>query len=155
MGSSGSDPYETIARLESEVADLRERLAAALRDRPSKDDVKRERAIAVGLRFDVMYRDKFACTYCGAKGNRKSLRVDHVTPVSKGGKSTLANLTTACQDCNAGKSDKVIDADTVVVVRPKRAVTQVPIRDPGPPLSIEESKVAADAILAMLSGGKQ
>ena len=31
--------------------------------------------------------------------------MDHVLPVSKGGKSVWENCTTACGPCNAGKSD--------------------------------------------------
>jgi len=33
------------------------------------------------------------------------LEVDHVVPVSKGGKNDMANLITACFDCNRGKSN--------------------------------------------------
>jgi 5-methylcytosine-specific restriction endonuclease McrA len=31
------------------------------------------------------------------------LHVDHVTPWSKGGETTLANLQTLCNKCNLGK----------------------------------------------------
>ncbi len=56
------------------------------------------------LRFEVFRRDNFACTYCGAKGDGIALHADHVVPRAKGGPDTLDNLTTACQQCNAGKS---------------------------------------------------
>ncbi|MBR2352886.1 MAG: HNH endonuclease, partial [Clostridia bacterium] len=34
------------------------------------------------------------------------LEVDHIIPVSKGGKSTLDNLQTLCERCNRGKGTK-------------------------------------------------
>ena len=46
----------------------------------------------------------FACAYCGAKGLR--LSIEHVVPVSRGGKTTASNIVPACMPCNARKSDK-------------------------------------------------
>ena len=37
------------------------------------------------------------------------LHVDHIKPVSKGGKTELSNLRTLCERCNLGKSDKFED----------------------------------------------
>jgi 5-methylcytosine-specific restriction endonuclease McrA len=34
------------------------------------------------------------------------LEVDHIKPISKGGKTVLNNLQTLCMDCNRGKSNK-------------------------------------------------
>ncbi|MBP3922045.1 MAG: topoisomerase DNA-binding C4 zinc finger domain-containing protein [Ruminiclostridium sp.] len=33
--------------------------------------------------------------------------MDHIVPVSKGGKSIPSNLRTLCERCNIGKSDKI------------------------------------------------
>lgn len=52
------------------------------------------------LRRQVFERDDWKCTYCGS---RADLQCDHVTPFSKGGLSTLDNLTTACAACNNAK----------------------------------------------------
>jgi CRISPR/Cas system Type II protein with McrA/HNH and RuvC-like nuclease domain len=62
------------------------------------------------LRFEVFKRDKFTCKYCGRviKDGIK-LEVDHIIPVSKGGKSNMDNLVTACKDCNRGKSDNLLN----------------------------------------------
>ena len=59
------------------------------------------------LRYDVIKRDGFKCKKCGisAKDGAK-LHVDHIIPVSKGGKTTISNLQTLCDRCNLGKSDK-------------------------------------------------
>lgn len=69
---------------------------------------KRERRYLTDkMRYDVLKRDNFKCKKCGitAKDGAK-LHVDHVIPVSKGGKTTLSNLQTLCDRCNLGKSDK-------------------------------------------------
>lgn len=53
---------------------------------------------------NVMVRDNFECAYCGVT---EGLTIDHVLPVSRGGKSTFENCVTACSECNAKKSDKM------------------------------------------------
>jgi len=71
--------------------------------------VKYQRSIlSDSLRYDVLKRDEFACQICGAsyKNDGVKLEVDHVIPVSKGGKTELENLQTLCERCNRGKSNK-------------------------------------------------
>lgn len=70
--------------------------------------VKKQRAIVSdSLRYDVMRRDGFRCCYCGATTNDGiKLEVDHIVPVSKGGKSEMENLQTLCERCNRGKGTK-------------------------------------------------
>jgi 5-methylcytosine-specific restriction endonuclease McrA len=58
-------------------------------------------------RINVYLRDNCKCQYCGKAIDRKDATLDHVLPVSKGGKSTWENCTTACGPCNASKSDQV------------------------------------------------
>lgn len=60
------------------------------------------------LRYDVMMRDGFKCVICGASAkDGAKLHVDHIIPISKGGKTELDNLRTLCDRCNLGKSDKI------------------------------------------------
>lgn len=69
---------------------------------------KRERKYLTDkMRYDVLKRDNFKCQKCGitVKDGAK-LHVDHIVPVSKGGKTTLSNLQTLCDRCNLGKSNK-------------------------------------------------
>lgn len=65
-------------------------------------------------RFEVFKRDSFTCQYCGKKAPDIVLEVDHIEPVSKGGTDDYLNLTTSCRDCNAGKSDRRLDDNSVV-----------------------------------------
>lgn len=112
---------------------------------PSAAEIRKQRTIALGLRFDVLNRDQFRCTYCGATGTSGTLRVDHIVPVSKGGKSTMANLTTACEPCNAGKADKALHEARAATMRAK-----------GNPGDVVASRAEAEAfvggILTMLEG---
>ena len=61
-----------------------------------------------GLRYKIMKRDGFRCVLCGRSANDGiKLHVDHVIPVSRGGKTEESNLRTLCEECNMGKGDKV------------------------------------------------
>lgn len=46
------------------------------------------------------------CLCCGTE---KSIHLDHVVPVKKGGKDELDNLQPLCRDCNSSKGIKIID----------------------------------------------
>ena len=37
------------------------------------------------------------------------LHVDHIVPVSRGGKSVISNLQTLCEDCNCGKGNRYLE----------------------------------------------
>ena len=56
-------------------------------------------------RSNIYLRDNGRCQYCGVKVAGKLATLDHVQPVSKGGKTTWENCTTACGPCNSSKSD--------------------------------------------------
>lgn len=71
-------------------------------------------ALGKKTRFEVFKRDKFTCQYCGSKAPDAVLHVDHLHPVAKGGGNDILNLVTACQECNAGKSARLIDDSSVV-----------------------------------------
>ena len=60
-------------------------------------------------KYSVFKRDKYTCQYCGAQPGRESVTVDHVTPKSRGGKTTWTNCVTSCEPCNATKADSTPD----------------------------------------------
>ena len=72
-----------------------------------------ERAkVTPSLRYKVFSRDHFRCQICGAsQEDGVTLHVDHIIPVSKGGKTEMSNLRTLCDMCNLGKGDKIEDED--------------------------------------------
>lgn len=59
-------------------------------------------------RWEILERDNFTCVYCGlsAPDDSALLHVDHIIPVSKGGKSYAKNLITSCKACNLEKSKR-------------------------------------------------
>lgn len=73
-----------------------------------KMQAKLERAkMNDSLRYEVLKRDGFRCTICGATAqDGVKLHVDHIFPVSKGGRTVMSNLRTLCDRCNLGKKDK-------------------------------------------------
>ena len=69
---------------------------------------EQRRLMKPGLRYDVFRRDGFRCQICGAsQASGATLHVDHIIPVSKGGKTELSNLRTLCDRCNIGKGAKL------------------------------------------------
>lgn len=78
-----------------------------------EETIKQERKIMNDyIRYNVLKRDNFSCQICGitAKDGAK-LQVDHIIPVSKGGKTVMSNLQTLCERCNIGKSNKIENDD--------------------------------------------
>lgn len=47
-----------------------------------------------------------ACAYCGATGD---MSLDHVVPVSRGGRHEIDNLLPACRSCNSSKGAKLLE----------------------------------------------
>lgn len=69
---------------------------------------QQRRLMTDSLRYDVMQRDGFRCQLCGATAaDGYKLHVDHIIPVSKGGKTEMRNLRTLCERCNMGKGAKI------------------------------------------------
>ena len=56
-------------------------------------------------KYNVMLRDNFECQYCGVLLDTKTATMDHVLPVSKGGRTTFENVVTSCGPCNTSKGD--------------------------------------------------
>lgn len=58
-------------------------------------------------KYNVFLRDLFRCQYCGERFTANQLTFDHVFPRSKGGKTSWANITSACHDCNERKDSRL------------------------------------------------
>lgn len=56
------------------------------------------------LRQEIFERDGYTCVICGST-EKESLEIDHIKPISKGGKTEPGNLQTLCHDCNARKGN--------------------------------------------------
>lgn len=63
------------------------------------------------LKEAIKMRDNYTCCECGNsiyKEPNLLLEVDHIIPISKGGKTEPDNLQTLCWKCNRAKSNKII-----------------------------------------------
>jgi hypothetical protein len=61
------------------------------------------------LRMDILRRDGFRCRMCGASGRDGiALHIDHIVPVSHGGRTVETNLQALCDACNTGKSNHFV-----------------------------------------------
>ena len=58
------------------------------------------------LRYRVLKKSKHRCELCGATKYDRPLDVDHIIPISKGGKSDESNLQVLCSKCNRSKGNK-------------------------------------------------
>ena len=74
-------------------------LSARKRTRCPLHDVRHSKK----LRFQVLKRDGFRCSYCGRRPPEVTLDVDHVQSWKDGGRTVMENLVAACTDCNIGK----------------------------------------------------
>ena len=64
----------------------------------------------------VLDRDKGICRYCGRRA--MTLHLDHVIPVIQGGRSTGANLVTACAECNRKKAGRTPEEADMTLLPP-------------------------------------
>lgn len=48
------------------------------------------------------------CSYCEAMVSGKDLHVDHIVPISRGGRHEVGNLCAACPSCNLSKASKLV-----------------------------------------------
>lgn len=60
------------------------------------------------LRKRIMIRDNYTCQMCGKyMPDEVGLHIDHIVPVSKGGKTIESNLQVLCSKCNGRKSNNL------------------------------------------------
>ncbi|MBC7661385.1 MAG: HNH endonuclease [Chitinophagaceae bacterium] len=68
--------------------------------------IARERQKAKELKKSRWWQNliqKTRCYYCQKPISRTEVTMDHVVPISRGGKSTAGNLVPACKSCNEQK----------------------------------------------------
>ncbi len=77
----------------------------------SEEEIRRERQKARELRASQWWkrrRSSGLCHYCGNKFSPRSLTMDHIVPIARGGKSTKGNVVPACRDCNTKKKHRLL-----------------------------------------------
>jgi 5-methylcytosine-specific restriction enzyme A len=72
----------------------------------SEEEIRREKNKARSLRNTHWWKNKIQkgiCHYCHGQVGREQLTMDHVVPLSRGGKSKKGNIVPACKECNNKK----------------------------------------------------
>lgn len=70
-----------------------------------KDFIKAKTVVRFS-KSNVYLRDQYYCCYCSAPVTKSQATMDHVLPISKGGKTNWENIVTACGSCNSRKGNK-------------------------------------------------
>lgn len=66
------------------------------------------RLVTQKLREEIMERDAYTCQLCGkVMLDKVGLQIDHIIPISKGGKTVPSNLRVLCSKCNGSKGSKI------------------------------------------------
>ena len=62
----------------------------------------------VGLsKYRLFTRDHHLCAYCGSQFPESELTVEHILPVSRGGRHEWTNVVSACRSCNTRKGSRL------------------------------------------------
>lgn len=108
ISPAGRSRHEsTIVLNSSTIKELSEEISGSIN---KKGHAKLQRSIMTNdLREAIKKRDNYTCCECGNSVYKEPnllLEVDHIIPVSKGGKTEASNLQTLCWRCNRSKGDK-------------------------------------------------
>ena len=60
-------------------------------------------------RKKLFMRDRYKCGYCGCLLTNENRTIDHVIPISHGGKTTYKNTVACCFPCNSTKGNKTYE----------------------------------------------
>ena len=105
-------PLEAVVIAVEAIEAVEAKYRAAEEERLSKirERTRRYRAndalIPDEMRLSVVQRDGYQCVYCG--DDVEVPHIDHVTPASRGGRTTIDNLAVSCGACNSSKRDKLV-----------------------------------------------
>lgn len=85
------------------------------------------------LRKQIIARDNGICQICKKVCAHYEIEIDHIQPISKGGKTTPSNLQVLCSKCNRKKSNKWLEdiASTITTAKPKAPIRgETKVEDP-------------------------
>jgi 5-methylcytosine-specific restriction enzyme A len=71
-----------------------------------EQEIRKEKAKAQELKRSTWWLNRIqtgVCHYCSREVGRTNLTMDHIVPLSRGGKSKKGNIVPACKECNNRK----------------------------------------------------
>lgn len=94
--------------MNDEPDDMPEDDGALIEDSFRADEafIRREKAKAQELRRSQWWKNRCGtgvCHYCGRHFRPSELTMDHLVPISRGGRSTRGNVVPCCKECNTSK----------------------------------------------------
>lgn len=90
-----------------------------------------------GLKEELMRRQKNTCVYCGNRRTARTLDIDHIVPVVRGGSNDKSNLQVICSPCNQRKG---LQTDEEFRARYSRLVPKRRLTPPRRRISQDEFK---------------
>ena len=95
-------------------------------------------------RNNVYLRDAGRCQYCLNRLSKDKITLDHILPVSKGGKKTWENIVLCCITCNQKKGNRTLEQANMKLVKTPKVPGSLPIILGMPTLSTGWSKWMVD-----------
>ncbi len=88
---------------------------------------------------NLLIRDGHECQYCGRALSVHNATVDHIVPVSRGGRRVWENVVAACKPCNTGKGNRTPhEARMIPRTRPWVPTRKVVLRQHAVTLGVEK-----------------
>ncbi len=116
FGSWGRAKQAFVARVNADIEEFGEPHGPQTPSGPQPTQPRSRpedrRTVSVGLRYMILSRDRFRCVTCGrspATDLGCALHIDHVIPISRGGKTLADNLRTLCESCNLGRGNRYME----------------------------------------------
>ena len=112
----------------------------------SKYNAKDQRKLLTKeLRNLIKIRDNYTCQICGKyMPDEVGLHIDHIVPISKGGKSIKSNLQVLCSKCNGSKKDKIhqqcqnneskVDVTNILMIEKTKDATLIYLKSSSQPI---------------------
>lgn len=73
-----------------------------------KTEKRRARELRKSRWWQNRIQQNATCYYCNKRLTKDEVTMDHILPLSKGGKSTKGNIVISCKECNNLKKDASI-----------------------------------------------
>ncbi len=86
-------------------------------------EIRDSRYIPKDLRAAVIMRDQSTCQMCGRTvvNDNIVIHIDHITPLSWGGRTEIGNLQCLCRECNEGKKNWEANEDPSLMIEINKA----------------------------------
>lgn len=95
-----------------DVVNLEKLIKYIANDLDYRNSIRGQRVLmTASLRERIKERDNYTCQHCGLSVKDEPnllLEIDHIIPISKGGKTEESNLQTLCWKCNRHKGNKIL-----------------------------------------------